>query len=878
MAHNKYENGLRNYCLENIEEIKNNYKRIIFEVFLILLMVPGIPWFCEFINKSDIITYTAKYEGNRFNSFLFGFILVFYLIIFIGDKFYKKLLPSFISIFFSTLIFTIYLWKIREHFSIENYGFSENLAVKYLDILWLIISLLFLKFNNYKNLKILDSNINLFNEDIETEHDTLERGELADTIVRAILSTNTNRSFGIAINGPWGSGKTTFMKFIELGLKPLSEKALRDKGKSSFFLKQENEIKKDILTIRFNPWRFSDEKDIIKEFYDVFINEINFFDSNLSKKLNLYFKEATVKKDGVKLTLFNFISKKIGLENFNSNSINNSFDEINNLIRKTKKRFVVFIDDTDRLTGVEIITVFKLIRCSADFNNIFFIVGFDRSYVTESLERSEKIFNSREYLKKLFQLDLFLPEIKTESLKDHIQKLISNNGKINSGSRLILEQIINQIFSENSKFNVDVRNFLTSEIKSFRDVIRVVNSYIIMDDLVGNYTLPVELFILETIKNSLPEIYQLLAKLEIQTFIDKPTKLGYEIDDNLLKEHISKRFMFLDEKINDIQNILICLYSNIDRSSRSISVPDNHLIYFHPNIFNDEISINDWNDFINLDLESMLIKLTEWNEQKKEFKVLELLKEFHPNINLESLYKLFIVKLQFNNYFIDNVFEIFKNLKFGRKGIKLNSFTETNLVELFSRIMNNKAVNYNIKLELIDKFISSSLTSQQNVFSKDLLISNANKIYKEFLNDPGADEFYKIYCLRFIYENFQEGKPDRVLNGDALKLFRDYINFKPFSYLILIFLSNNEGNSTFNFKLDPYVKQIFKLGEDGDWKNNFFKFINIKDDDNNEIIILKNILRRSYRNKNDIYLKLLDDEIKQINKLRKKYRIERTLY
>lgn len=879
MAHNKYENGLRNYCLENIEEIKNNYKRIIFEVFLILLMVPGIPWFCEFINKSAIITYTAKYAGNGFNSFLFGFILVFYLIIFIGDKFYKKLLPSFISIFFSTLIFTIYLWKIREHFYIENYGFSENSNVKYLDVIWLIISLLFLKFNNYRKLNTLNSNINLIHEEVDIgfENDTLERGELADTIVRAILSTNTNRSFGIAINGPWGSGKTTFMKFIELGLKPISEKEIKTRSKTPKLLKQENEIKKDIITIWFYPWRSGGEKEIIKDFYEIFIKCIYPFDSDLSNKLKNYLKELIGLEKSIKSKIIDLFAKRFDPSFFNESSFNSSFNEINSLIRKTQKRFIIFIDDTDKLSATEVLTIFKIIRSTTDFNNVFFIIGIDREYVINSLEKSNKLVNPRGYFKKLFQLEIYLPEISIEKMISELKtKSLTVNSLTNRRKDLIDK--IENLIKQSSDSDKVLKDFFIREIKNIRDIIRILNSYNTLDLIIGDYSVPIEVFILEVLKNNYPEVYKLIARKQIQTLNldDNSDNFGYGINTNRFKSITESDLRHLQRISPYLLQILLKLYSNIENSSRSLAHQKNHLIYFHPNIFNSEISIYEFESFLNENIDNKLIRYEEWNKNNKIEKLSELLFEYQGFSDINQFFELIIIKLKFpNEKFITNIVDQFFKYTDRSRAIFLVNISDLQFTNLFTNLIDSILIKPINKLELIDQILKTIIRFGKSlVFPKEKYFEFSLNIYIGILKDTNESHQNKLGKLKHVYVDIDFVQNKRTLNQKIIEPFNNYLIENPIPYILNSLVEIHDPNNNI-YTFDPYIPQIFGNNKMNDWPKNFESFlIAIQIKENIDLIEFRDFLLSKIENikiTNTLLISLTNSEVKYLNKIREKY-------
>jgi len=65
----------------------------------------------------------------------------------------------------------------------------------------------------------------------------------------------------------------------------------------------------------------------------------------------------------------------------NFSNTKESLDEIKqrieSYITQTKKKIIILIDDIDRLQSKEILLVFKLVRITANFKKIIFILAFD---------------------------------------------------------------------------------------------------------------------------------------------------------------------------------------------------------------------------------------------------------------------------------------------------------------------------------------------------------------------------------------------------------------------------------------------------------------------------------------------------------------------
>src|SRR5271156_3062672 len=59
--------------------------------------------------------------------------------------------------------------------------------------------------------------------------------------------------------------------------------------------------------------------------------------------------------------------------------------KLQNALAELKKPIVVAVDDIDRLSTSEIRDVFKLVRLTASFPNVIYVVAFDRARVETAL-------------------------------------------------------------------------------------------------------------------------------------------------------------------------------------------------------------------------------------------------------------------------------------------------------------------------------------------------------------------------------------------------------------------------------------------------------------------------------------------------------------
>jgi len=279
------------------------------------------------------------------------------------------------------------------------------------------------------------------------EEDILGFKSLAKRISNSIISSNidTSNSFTIAIEGQWGAGKTSLVNLIK------------------------NEIKDKVTIMEFNPWIVNDYEQLIKYFFSELLKEI------IHKSFDAKLKED-IWKDVKKFIAFftpDKVSIGIGDNKITYNTKDSFFKEeditllelkskINNYLKNLDKKIVIIVDDIDRLTDKETETFFRLIKGIADFNNIIYILLYDKAIVSKSLEQFKQE-NGEKYLDKIVQYSISIPK--------------NYNGVLNKILFDKLDKIFNKIvkynFNEN-KWN-KVVSLLNEHIKNIRDINKIIS-------------------------------------------------------------------------------------------------------------------------------------------------------------------------------------------------------------------------------------------------------------------------------------------------------------------------------------------------------------------------------------------------------------------
>lgn len=231
---------------------------------------------------------------------------------------------------------------------------------------------------------------------VSTEReDIFSRWKFSEQVAQVIANRRDPSSIVIGLYGRWGDGKTSVLNFIEQSLN----------------------ANDDVICIKFNPWRFGTEDQLLMGFF----NQIA---EALDDKLET--TGDTLKDIGRKV-----ISPLASLAGIGGvGEIATSFismPDINifksrteQLLETSQKRVLILIDDVDRLDKTEIHALFRLVKLTADFQYTSYILAFDKDIVASSLQDrySTTQGNSGEaFLEKIIQVPLHLPYIDKQTLR-----------------------------------------------------------------------------------------------------------------------------------------------------------------------------------------------------------------------------------------------------------------------------------------------------------------------------------------------------------------------------------------------------------------------------------------------------------------------------
>ena len=320
-------------------------------------------------------------------------------------------------------------------------------------------------------------------KDSESDLDFLNFNNLADQVIEISKDDNLSPAT-IGIYGDWGSGKSTLMKMVKKSL----------------------DADDNTLTVEFNGWLFEGYEDAKTALCGTILDEMRKHEKFFAKAKNKI-KALLGKVDGGKLLskgvkygldllltgglgsvteltltgLISAVKQKAGDVSEDEIKImvdalkteDNKRTEIKNFRNSFKEvfedckgeRLVVFIDELDRCTPDTVLDIFEAIRLFLYVPGITFIIGADERLVSYAVKTKYKdipgndIDISKEYLEKLIQYPVKIPQLNESEVKQYITCLLLQN------EGLDMEDVTEAIHKMpiNEEFTIDMVKIATDK-------------------------------------------------------------------------------------------------------------------------------------------------------------------------------------------------------------------------------------------------------------------------------------------------------------------------------------------------------------------------------------------------------------------------------
>lgn len=621
---------------------------------------------------------------------------------------------------------------------------------------------------------------------VENEsQDRFQRYNFSKRIAETIIKRKNSDGIVIGIYGAWGEGKTSVQNFIE----------------------QELKTNETILILKLNPWRYNDEDTLIRNF--------------LKKIADLLGKELEKRKN----KLGNFIEKYGALGGFvgvDFTQMGKSLSEIDledwknkidDFLKESTSKLVIFVDDIDRLDKQEIYSLFRLVKLTGDFSNTTYILSFDEMMVASAIgERfgAGNELSGQNFLEKIIQVPLKIPQAQISALKTYCFELVD---KAINESEIKLSQ------SEEQRFVYQFTESVLIRLKTPRLAVRYGNSLSFALPLLKGEVNHIDLMLIEALKIFYPRHYEFVKSNPHYFITSYSTNNIHGVQQNAkdkkdeLTEHLETIALDLSKKEkSSVLSLLIFLFPRLNEAfyntfqhegeknwfkEKRIVSKDYFKRYFSYTVIDGEISDVVFEDFVNsiktLEIENIAEKLDnilaettadtfifklrlyeedlDWTTSKKLSLALCLKSECFPSNgsffgfgsgDAKSQTSIFIFQLLKKHTIIEETLEFAKSL-----------------------MVNPVPVEFSF---LINKWFRNGRTETENIFSEEQNIEIARILRNRAINEIGESTIFEKYpkhiafllssWLKFDEKEYKEYL-NQIFNTQPNKVKELLVTFTP---------------------------------------------------------------------------------------------------
>lgn len=342
--------------------------------------------------------------------------------------------------------------------------------------------------------------------------DDLGRAPIAHAFARSILELDASQGLVVGVLGPWGHGKSSFINLMREEFEGIPKEF--ESSEESEPTSEESETRRALTVIDFNPWMFSGSDQLIHFFFTQIGAELKVKnESRLGKIADWLGQYAGILKPAAQVihlpggsAVGEVIAAGIsGLAGTTSKdrSVQKVKDDITEALSELEKPIVVVIDDIDRLTKIEIREIFKLVRLTASFPNIIYLLAFDREPVEQAL--SEDHIPGHAYLEKIVLLNFDVPQAQRKLLQSRISAELD-----------ILTSVTNATLDKERLDHFIYPKVIMPLLSNLRDLKRYAISTKLTIKSLGAQVDLVDLLAMEALRVLRPRIFQRLLKLRYE--------------------------------------------------------------------------------------------------------------------------------------------------------------------------------------------------------------------------------------------------------------------------------------------------------------------------------------------------------------------------
>lgn len=321
------------------------------------------------------------------------------------------------------------------------------------------------------------------------EDDRFGFDTFSSAIATSIAGNKQPEGTVVAIHGPWGTGKSSIVNLIKHHLATEPEA-------------------KDIEVLNFNCWWFKGEEALALEFFRQLYGVMDQADVEKAKdavsKLGSRILSGSSSFVGAAINLaapgiggaassgMNLLADLIKQDK----TVESFHTEVSEALIQCDKRYLIVIDDIDRLSPEEALLIFRLVKSVGRLPKVMYLLAYDRD-IADNIVSQRYPSEGPQYLKKIVQAGFDIPLPPKSSLTNSLLEFLNDLWK-------------DQETPETRHFWNLFHDAVSPQIKSPRDLIRVTNTLRISWQAVAGEVDPVDFLVLETLRVQQPKVYAAL--------------------------------------------------------------------------------------------------------------------------------------------------------------------------------------------------------------------------------------------------------------------------------------------------------------------------------------------------------------------------------
>lgn len=325
------------------------------------------------------------------------------------------------------------------------------------------------------------------------KEDRFGRADFAKGLAEALVKVPSSESFTVGLYGAWGSGKTSVIK--------MATECLTQKHPD------------DVVVINFNPWLFTSVENLHVAFFGALAHGLSKkIDKGVSVDLKRY-AELTGAAGAVVAPFFppaplfaRIISGGMSALSNKKRTVSAEAMrlKVDKILKDSKKRVIVVIDDIDRLDSDEIHQIFKLVKNVGHFSNVSYLLAFDQNVVAKALagRYPEEPEIGGNFVEKIVQLPLFVPPVDREDLNqfvlDEINAIADKHKLDNSNDDV-------------QRFGTEYQRLLAHQFTTPRKVVRYLNAIDFTFERLANEANFTDVMLVEAVRIFDPELYDRIS-------------------------------------------------------------------------------------------------------------------------------------------------------------------------------------------------------------------------------------------------------------------------------------------------------------------------------------------------------------------------------